>query len=119
MIRWVAEDGLEVHLLKYPGDKNPKRIVFGQGDDTSSSACRMFMENFIATGNNGYSYSRDYTRYAEISDKLWEAGIRVYGKPNLILPPSALPPSNLLSNTTSGIQPATTGPFGTGPGHRR
>lgn len=69
--------------MAHPRDSDPDRVVFGRGDDETNRKCHILMEEFIKLGNNGVSYEREFAKCAKIVYELWDAGIRVYGKPVL------------------------------------
>ncbi|KAF8848108.1 hypothetical protein BDZ45DRAFT_681432 [Acephala macrosclerotiorum] len=83
MIKWYVQDKLEIHFMTGPRDENPDRVIFGPGDDETNRECHIFMEVFITLGNNGVRYDGEFAKYAGVVKELWEAGIRVYGKPIL------------------------------------
>jgi hypothetical protein len=96
MIKWYIQDKMEIHFMAHPRDEDPDCVIFGRGDNKTNNECRIFMTEFIALGKNGVSYEREFTKFARIVNELWEAGIRVYGKP--ILNPTTI-------GTTSGKDP--------------
>jgi hypothetical protein len=81
MIKWYIQDKMEMHFMAHPRDTDPDRVVFGGGDDKTNSECRIFMEEFIKFGSNDVSYEREFAKCTKIVYELWNAGIRVYGKP--------------------------------------
>jgi len=83
MIKWHVQNKMEIHFMSGPKDDNPDRIIFGHGDDKTDRDCHIFMETFILFGNNGVPYKREFDKYAGFVNELWEAGVRVYGKPLL------------------------------------